>query len=249
MKVFKEIAAQISFFTIIPSVKASLEEVAEMSFLSPIIVGLITSAIDFLILFLTYPFLGKLSFLLLIPTVEIIRGFHHLDGLLDFGDAIMVRDYSKRLKVLHDVEVGSGGIGMLIVYLSLFLLAVLSLNKISYFPLLISETESRALGIFLLSLMKPMEGSYMGKLFHERLNKPWKILVIVVQIVLLGNVEILISFILLSLIFYLLGMKTLNGSSGDFVGAIITLSFPIFLLVSERNCYPFFISLYSLILH
>jgi len=249
MKVFKEIIAQISFFTIIPSVKASLEEVAEMSFLSPLVVGLITSVIDFLVLFITYPLLGKLSFLLLIPTVEIIRGFHHLDGLLDFGDAIMVRDYNKRLKALHDVEVGSGGIGMLIVYLSIFLLAVLSSSRICYSPLLISEVESRALGIFLLSLMKPMEGSYMGKLFHERLNKPWKILAVIVQIVLLGNVETLIGLAILSLIFYSLGMKILRGSSGDFVGAVITLSFPIFLLIAEKNCYPFFTLLYSLTLH
>ena len=250
MKVFKRIAAQISFFTIIPSVKASLEETAEMSFLAPLVVGIITSIIDFLVIFITHPFLGKYSLLLLLPTVEIIRGFHHLDGLLDFGDAIMIRDYNKRLKALHDVEVGSGGIGLLMVYLSLFLLAILSSHdRISYFSLLISETESRALGILLLSLMKPMEESYLGKIFHEKLNKPWKVTIVLLQIILLGNVEILMGFVILFAIFYLLGLKVLRGSSGDLAGAVITLSFPIFLLIAEKNCYPFFILLYSLILH
>jgi len=249
MKVFKGIVAQISFFTIIPSVKASLEDTADMSFLAPLIVGVVTSMIDFLIVFLAYPFLGKYSLFLLLPTVEIIRGFHHLDGLLDFGDAIMVRDYDKRLKALHDVEVGSGGIGLLLVYLSLFLLAIFSSNRVSYFPLLISEVESRSLGILLLSLMNPMEGSYMGKVFHDKLNKHWKVLIIILQVILLGNVETMIGLVVLFAIFYLLGFKILRGVSGDFVGAVITLSFPIFLLVAERNCYPFFISLYSLTLH
>lgn len=247
MKVFKRILAQISFFTIIPSVKASLEETAEMSYLSPIIVGIITSLIDYVVIFITYPLLNKYSFLLLIPTVEILRGFHHLDGLLDVGDALMVRDYNKRLKALHDVEVGSGGIGLLIVYLSLFFLAVLSTTSLSYTPLLEAEVESRALGILLLSTMAPMEGSFMGKIFHERLNKRWKIVLLLAQIVSLGNLQTLLTFIILFVLYYYMGIKVLRGVSGDLIGAVITLSFPIFLLVAERSCYPYFISLFSLI--
>lgn len=246
MKIFKEIAAQISFFTIIPSVKVTLEETAEMSFLAPIIVGLVTSLIDFIVIFLGFKFLGSYSAILLIPTVEIIRGFHHLDGLLDFGDAVMVRDYSKRIKALHDVEVGSGGIGLLLVYISLFLIATLSVKKPLYFPLLIAEVQSRALGILLLSIMKPMEESYMGKIFHEKLKSTPKIIILLLQAILFGNFIILISFLVLLLLFYVIGIRILRGSSGDFVGAVITLSFPIFLMIAERGCYPFFYSLLSL---
>ncbi|BFH72742.1 adenosylcobinamide-GDP ribazoletransferase [Sulfurisphaera javensis] len=247
MKVFKEIASQISFFTIIPSVKATLEETANMAFISPILVGLVTALIDYTVLYVSIKVLGNYGFILLIPTVEIIRGFHHLDGLLDFGDALMTKDYNKRLKALHDVEVGAGGIGLFLVYLSLFLSVILSMKNLSFFPLLIAEVESRGLGILILSIMKPMEGSYMGRVFHERLNNKWKIISLLIQIALIGNILVIISFLFLFLLFYFLGYKTLKGSSGDLVGAIITLSFPLFLLIAERSCYPFFISLFYLI--
>ncbi|MBP1357746.1 MAG: adenosylcobinamide-GDP ribazoletransferase [Sulfolobus sp.] len=102
-------------------------------------------------------------------------------------------------------------------------------------------------GILLLSTMAPMEGSFMGKIFHERLNKRWKIVILLAQIVLLGNPQILLTFIILFVLYYYMGIKVLRGVSGDLIGAIITLSFPILLLVAERGCYPYFISLFSLI--
>ncbi|BFI76126.1 adenosylcobinamide-GDP ribazoletransferase [Sulfurisphaera ohwakuensis] len=247
MKIFKKIASQISFFTIIPSTKATLEEVASASFISPIIVGVITALIDYSVVSVTSKVLGNVAFLLLLPTVEIIRGFHHLDGLLDFGDALMAKDYNKKIKALHDVEVGAGGIGLLLVYVSIFLTVLLSIKTLSFYSLLIAEVESRALGILLLAIMPPIEISYMGKIFHNNLNNKWKILSIIVEVVLFGNPYILISFVILLLFFYFLGYSTLRGSSGDFIGAVITLSFPIFLLIAERRCYLFFTSLFSLI--
>lgn len=244
MKIFKGILAQISFFTIIPSVKASLEEIAEYSFLSPMVVGVLTAFLDFIFLWLISPFF-KYPLLLLFPFVEIIRGFHHLDGLLDFGDALMAKDYNKRIKALHDVEIGTGGIGMLLLYVALFLAFSLSYTSISFYGLLIAEVESRVLGLLLLALMKPIEVSYLGKVFHEKLKNWWSMTILALQSILFGNILVLISFIFLFLLFYFLGYSTLKGSSGDFVGAVITLSFPIFLILSERSCYPFF----TLLLH
>ncbi|MDD1677835.1 MAG: adenosylcobinamide-GDP ribazoletransferase [Methanomicrobiales archaeon] len=45
--------------------------------------------------------------------VLVVSGFHHFDGLLDLGDALMAQgDREKRIRALTDRQVGAGGIGI-----------------------------------------------------------------------------------------------------------------------------------------
>ncbi|AWR97515.1 adenosylcobinamide-GDP ribazoletransferase [Acidianus sulfidivorans JP7] len=243
MKSLKGILSQISFFTIIPSVKADLDIVAEYSYISPILIGIITGVIDFISYFLLSFVIGSLAKYAIIIVVEIVRGFNHLDGLLDFGDAMMIRgDYEKRIKALKDVEVGSGGIGLGLVYLVLMLMAVSDLSNSSIYILLsliCAEVLSRALGILNLSILPPMDFSYLGKLFHRKLKNKYIWLIAQTIPFILGYSIIL--FIVLFILFYYLGKKLLRGSSGDLTGAIITLSFPIFLLSEEKYCFLYYL--------
>ena len=249
MKVLKGILAQISFFTIIPSVRnVTLEEIADYAFLAPFIVGIITGVIDYFFLKITYFVLGTTAFLLLIPEVEIIRGFHHLDGLLDLGDALMVRDYEKRLKALHDVQIGTGGIGLLLVYIILFVVAILNFN-LSIWPLISAEVVSRVPAILLLGIIKPMQESYLGKIFHERIGKKWIITLSMSFLFFPLSVFFLLLFLATLSVYSLIALKVLRGSSGDLAGAVITLSFPIYLLALEKSCSCYFISLLLSTLH
>ena len=248
MRIFKAILAQLSFFTIIPAVQVPLEDVADLSFTSPLIVGGITGILDFSFLLGMIKILGKFAVILLIPFVEVIRGFHHLDGLLDYGDAIMVKDYDKRIRVLHDVNTGSGAIGLLLVYIFVFVVAVLNL-RISFLTLISAEVLSRASALTLLSVMKPIEGSFLAKVFYSRLKKWWKITFIQVEVLLFSTVPLIITYVLLTAFFFILGEKTLRGSSGDYIGFIITLSFPLYLLVADRYCYQYSILQLLLTLH
>jgi len=249
MKIFKAILAQLSFFTIIPSISAPLEEIARFSFTAPLIVGVFTGVLDFIFLYIFHFFLGNTVFLLLIPFVEIIRGFHHLDGLLDYGDALMVKDYQKKLKVLHDVQTGSGAIGLLLVYVTIFAVATLNL-KLSVFTLLSAEVLSRASAISILALLPPIEGSFLAKVFYDKLNgKWWKFILIQLEALLFSSLPLLLAYLLLTVFFFVLCKRTLKGSSGDYVGFVITLSFPIYLLVAEKLCCQFSILQLLLILH
>ncbi|MQL55058.1 adenosylcobinamide-GDP ribazoletransferase [Acidianus ambivalens] len=237
MKALKGVLSQLSFFTIIPSVSASLEEIAEYSFISPIFIGVITGVIDFVSYFSLFHILGYSSRFVIIIIVEVIRGFNHLDGLLDLGDAIMIKgDYERKLKALKDVAVGSGGIGLAIVYFSLFLISLCGFPypSIDAFLILISaEVLSRDLGILILSILEPMESSYLGKLFHDKLKDKWVIIIAEGIPFLFFYPFSVIIFFTLFLIFYEMGKKVLRGSSGDLTGAIITISFPLF-LIAER---------------
>ncbi|AAY79827.1 adenosylcobinamide-GDP ribazoletransferase [Sulfolobus acidocaldarius] len=249
-RILKAILGQLSFFTIIPSPSASLEEIAEFSFISPLMVGIITGIIDWFVVLLGIRLIGSLGALLLIPTVEIIRGFHHLDGLLDMGDALMVGK-ERRPQVLHDLQTGSGAIGLFLVYFSIFLIATLNLNVSNLWFFLPSEVLARASAISLLGLMKPIPGSYLGKVFHDKMrDKLFSIKFLLVQVfaILFSSPVLILAYVILLLVFYLMAKLVFDGMSGDIVGAIITLSFPIYLLVAEKTCYHYFIFQYSLTL-
>ncbi|ARM76220.1 adenosylcobinamide-GDP ribazoletransferase [Acidianus manzaensis] len=243
MKSLKGILSQISFFTIIPSVKGDIDLVAEYSFISPILVGTITGLIDFISYFLIYFLIGNLAKYALIIIIEILRGFNHLDGLLDFGDALMIRgDYQKRVKALKDVEIGSGGIGLGFVYLILMFIAVDKLSSPSIYlmlSLISAEVLSRGLGMLNLSILSPMDFSYLGKIFHSKLRD--KYIWIILQLIPFILGYSLIVFVILFILFYYLGKIILRGSSGDLTGAIITLSFPLFLLSEEKYCFLYYL--------
>lgn len=243
MKVLKGILSQISFFTILPSVKADLDEIAEYSFISPIFIGVITGVIDFFAYLGLYQVLGELAKYAMIAVIEIIRGFNHLDGLLDFGDAIMIRgDYERRIKALKDVQIGSGGIGFAIIYLVLMFIAIATLPSPSVYALLSlisSEITCRAVALLALSVLPPMEISYLGKVFHKKLRNKHVIILVQALPFILGYT--LISFAVFFLLFYYLAKILLKGSSGDLAGAMITLSFPIFLIIEDKYCFLYYL--------
>jgi adenosylcobinamide-GDP ribazoletransferase len=241
VKTFKGILAQLSFFTIIPSVKSDLETIAKYSFIAPFFIGIITGIIDFTSYFILWNIIGNLAKILLFAIVELIRGFHHLDGMLDVSDALMVKgSMEKRLKALKDVEVGSGGIGASLVYFSIMLVALLNLQSPSldsFLVLISSEIACRSLGLLFLATLKPMEDSYLGKIFNNYLRER-SIFLIIQAIPFLLVIPIFLYFILY-IIFYYIFKLTFHGSSGDLTGFVITLSFPFFLLVNEKFCYLF----------
>jgi adenosylcobinamide-GDP ribazoletransferase len=63
-----------------------------------------------------------------IALVLLVTGFHHLDGLLDFGDGLMAHGgREKRVAALTDRSIGAGGVGL---GLSVTLLAFAALSSV-----------------------------------------------------------------------------------------------------------------------
>jgi adenosylcobinamide-GDP ribazoletransferase len=105
--------ALLSFFTVIPVRGASLDKAAREANLLPL-VGIVTG-LPGAFLLLTALFIppGVVSTLAL-GTTLLAAGLHHADGVLDVGDALMVRGSAERRRaVLKDTRVGIGGIGAL----------------------------------------------------------------------------------------------------------------------------------------
>lgn len=108
------------FLTIIPFGMESIEAISKYFFLSPMVgitIGLIVGIIGFgtsIIL----P--NSISGFLTLVSIQLLTGFHHLDGLLDFSDAAMARgDTKRRLEVMHDMFTGAAAVGSGVIVLVL----------------------------------------------------------------------------------------------------------------------------------
>jgi adenosylcobinamide-GDP ribazoletransferase len=103
--------ALLQFETRLPLGKpVDFSKFARHTYLYPL-AGYVVGGIAALVALLIAPRL--LSAAAALSTALIVTGFHHLDGLLDFGDGLMAHgSREKRVAALTDRSIGAGGIGL-----------------------------------------------------------------------------------------------------------------------------------------
>lgn len=155
----------LGFHTIVPvGMDQDLEEVAKYGWLLPLLgllmalpAGIFGKAASLL---LPGGIAAALAFFLLLC----LSGFHDLDGLLDFGDALMYRGSAERRReIMHDVNTGVGGFSLgffalLITYLGLA-------GSSSLLPALLVAEASAKYAIL------PM--AYAGRASHEGMGSAY----------------------------------------------------------------------------
>lgn len=156
--------ALLSFFTVYPVRPggATLEKAAASVHLLPL-VGLLAGLPGAAVLLgLGYLLPAGVAAALGLAAVLLAAGFHHTDGVLDVGDALMVRGFpERRREVMKDLRVGVGGAGALLVVYAPAFAALSALGAASPLlaagALLAAETASRSAMLFLLAFGKPAE--------------------------------------------------------------------------------------------
>lgn len=156
--------ALFSFFTLLPlGENATLEDAARSSYLLPLI-GLATG-LPGAALLLTGIFPPGVAASLALAAALLAAGLHHTDGVLDVGDALMVRGTpARRREVLKDARVGVGGLG------ALFFVYAPTLSALSFIAgastylaavsLLAAEVAARSAMLLILVFGRPAtEGS------------------------------------------------------------------------------------------
>ena len=151
--------ALLSFFTALPVRGSSLEAAAERAYLLPL-VGLFTGAPGAALILLAYAVPPGVVATLALGAVLLAAGLHHTDGVLDTGDALMVRGTQERRRaVLKDALVGVGGIGALFVVYAPALAALAALADDSpvraALALLAGEVSARSAMLLILAFGKP----------------------------------------------------------------------------------------------
>lgn len=172
-----DVRALISFFTIYPvrPGDATLERASYSVSLLPL-VGLLAGLPGAAVLLATgYLLPAGVAASLGLAAALLAAGFHHTDGVLDVGDALMVRGSpERRREVMKDLRVGVGGAAaLLVVYAPAFaaLSALVAFSPlIAAAALLSAETGSRAAMLSLLAFGKPAESGSSSEPFVAALQ-------------------------------------------------------------------------------
>ena len=169
--------ALLSFFTVVPARRSTLEAAARSSYLLPVL-GLVAGLPGAAFALAGYFAPAGVAASLALGAVLLFAGLHHADGVLDVGDAFMVRGSAERRRaVLKDTRVGIGGLFALF---AVYAPALFSLSAlISFSPaaaalaVLAAETASRSAMLGVLCFGRPAEKTSSAVPFVEALKKRW----------------------------------------------------------------------------
>lgn len=219
----------LTFFTIIPIKRyTTIEDMAKMAWFSPFI-GLFVGVIGVILTYLLYNIL-HLPVLLVACLVygffTLINGCHHLDGLLDFSDAIMFQGTpEKKLEIMRDPISGTGALASLfIVGISTIACFYTIISTSLLFLILISEIAGK-IGLITTCISSKAAPNGTGKEFIEYLTFPTYLLSVIICLILsyilnpcLGIFGILGGILGGGIISYI-STKHFKIATGDVLGA------------------------------
>lgn len=218
----------ISFSTIIPlNIHTSIKEMASYTWSWPIIgagIGIIVGAFGFLLVDLIH--LPQLIAAAMIYSFSIwFTGFHHLDGLIDFGDGMMVHGTpEKKIEVMRDKRIGTGGMAYLLIVGLITFTAIASVPiGIIFYIILISEMAAK-MGIVSCATFSEPFPNGTGKYFIEAMNKK----ILLLSFILTSSIGFLVfntvgiigitMGILSGVLIALIAKKNFKWATGDVLG-------------------------------
>lgn len=219
----------VSFLTIIPVRYRSLKKASSSQHWFPVVgllLGIVGGGVGWIASLFVEPLLAAVAAL---ATLSIMTGLHHTDGLADFADGLMGRgDSKRRLLVMRDKMVGTGGITAVILCVVCFLAAASQVSGMEILvAIVVSEVAAKYSMIVASYLGRPAtEGS--GAIFCAYMNKKrlvvatawWAVPVLFAP----HMVWPILAGILVSIIILYIANRTTGGMTGDIFGAINELS-------------------------
>ena len=218
----------ISFSTILPiNIHTTVNEMAEFTWIWPLLgalIGIVVGAFGFLLVDLLH--LPALIGAALIYSFSIwFTGFHHLDGLVDFGDGMMVHGSpEKKIDVMRDKRIGTGGLAnLLMVGLVTFAAIGSSPAAVIFYILLISEMAAK-MGIVTCATFSEPFPDGTGRFFIEAMNKKMLlqsfILTSAVGFLVFNTIGIIgiIAGLLSGVLIALIAKKNFKWATGDVLG-------------------------------
>lgn len=246
MSIIRGLIDVIGFLTIIPVSKASkgnLINTANHMYFFPVVGGFIGFLAGFFAWFLLTILPEVVVGVLTLGFILAFTGFSHIDGLLDFGDGLMVQGpLERKVKAMRDRHVGAGGVTLA------FIVALTSAVCISQIPKnliiqgLISSEVSAKLSMVILAGIGRSAYKGLGMYFVDAMHKHlWGIIKVVtaltisiiIVLLLLGvlGLTIILSAVVVSIILVAVSNRNFNGVTGDVFGAANEISRMISLLI------------------
>lgn len=232
MKILKRFASLISFLTVYPAPGASrsIYDASEAFYLAPL-AGVLRGLPAFLAIYILAPSHPQA----LLPGVlvvlhMIVQGFLHIDGLIDFGEALLAHRFGRNPgEVVKDRHRGSYGIAVMAAYVVTLYSSALSIEPKTLGVVTIAG-ESLHGAAMVITLwagrIEPYDG--LGRIFRERLNTP-KVVASIAMAALIHYILLYIAAlplnhyplalgILSPLIVSMIANRTLGYANGDVAG-------------------------------
>ena len=225
--------ALLSFFTILPVRGATLEEAARSAHLLPL-VGVATAVPGVFFVLLGYVLPTGVSATLALGAMLLAAGFHHTDGVMDVGDALMVQGtQARRREVLKDARFGVGAVGALFLIYAPALAALAALVAASparaALALLSAEVAVRSAMLLTLAFGAPAARTSSAGPFVRSMRSSKRASGLAISLALppllalpLGGFTLLVSLLVAPLV-ALASLRTANtafgGIGGDVSGA------------------------------
>ncbi len=211
---YRGIPGLISFSTILPlNIHTSIAEMARYTMIWPFIGGLIGVLVGVVGMLLSdFLMLPAIVTAALVYSFAIwFTGFHHLDGLMDLGDALMAHGTPERkIEIMRDMRIGTGGIALFFI-VALTTVSVISSIPIAsiFFVLFLSEIAAKMGLISCCTISQPI-GNGTGRHFIEAMNP--------IYLILIASITAIIGFLALNIV-GLIGI--IGGILGGLLVAIV----------------------------
>lgn len=225
--IMRQLKGTLGFLTIIPvSGDYSLREIARSAWLFPAVGFLLGIAAGFAGQLLSLVLPWSIASIAALFTLLLLTGFHHLDGLLDFGDALLVRgSHAKRRRIMHTPGIGAGafGLGVMVILITYIALSQ-SQNLIK--ALILAESSAK-FSMLLTAFFGNPAWQGMGNDFLKALRKEKRILLLgfILYLLLVGPLAqakiplILLTVLIFSFLIARFSRALIGGVSGDVLGA------------------------------
>jgi adenosylcobinamide-GDP ribazoletransferase len=230
--VVKEFKNLLSFLTVLPMQmdKDMFTDCARYMFAFPLIgalIGVLAGGFGWV----AYQFLpGIVVGGLVTAALLWLTGLHHTDGLLDFGDGVMVHGTPERkIEVMHDQLTGAGGLSLGILTILITALAVGQIGANLIIQAVIVVEVSAKLSMVVMA--------WAGKSVHQGMNTSFlafmhgpqgsvRLIVgllisfaIALPLLRLAGAVVILAGILTSLVMVAVAHRNFNGVTGDVFGA------------------------------
>ena len=202
--ILRSIGGLFTFSTILPlNVYTTIDEMAKLTWFWPVlngIIGLMAAIIAYVLC--KYIYLDELVIATIIyGFLLIINGFNHFDGLMDFGDGVMVHgDPKKKLSIMKDPMTGVGGIATGFIVGTITIALFSSLIEYSYlvslnFLLLIIVAEiSAKIGLTTCCISSKAGDEGIGKYFIEYMNLRNYVIGLIICLIIASALSVSIGF-------------------------------------------------------
>ncbi|MBI5696966.1 MAG: adenosylcobinamide-GDP ribazoletransferase [Thaumarchaeota archaeon] len=225
---FRQVSSVFSFLTIIPAGSSDLQIVARHMYLFPIVgiaIGLLIGVAGWgLSIFLEPLVVG----LLVSAGLVLITGIHHLDGLSDFADGLMVKGTRERkLEVMRDPKVGSAGVVSIVLYVAGVVIALSFMKEFElFYAILMGEIIAKFCMVLSASIgpsaWPGSNSSFIDSMRDKRKLAIAAIITISIIAVFQNSMGFvaLAAAIIVTLVVVGVSRRSFGGISGDIMGAI-----------------------------